>query len=159
MTTPLDTKLAPNFTFGELTATGNLRFVDVNRRAAEHFLKPLTELAEMAQVVRNKFGPVVIHSGFRCASLNTHVGGSATSQHCKGEAIDFHCTKASLTEVFDWIRKESKLEFGQLILEGARPEAPTWIHLSLGHPWRPKASSGQAMTYNKQDNKYVVVRD
>ena len=33
-------------------------------------------------------GPIKINSFFRCPELNTAIGGSSKSQHCKGQAID-----------------------------------------------------------------------
>ena len=44
-------------------------------------------------------GPIKINSFFRCPELNTAIGGSKTSQHCKGQAMDIddtfgRCTNA-----------------------------------------------------------------
>ena len=33
-------------------------------------------------------GPIKVNSFFRSPELNTKIGGSKTSQHCKGQAID-----------------------------------------------------------------------
>ena len=33
-------------------------------------------------------GPIKVNSFFRSAELNEAIGGSKTSQHCKGQAID-----------------------------------------------------------------------
>lgn len=98
----------------------NPKAQDAIRKLCETLLEPL----------RAHFGkPVVIHSGYRCPDLNAAIGGSSTSQHPKGEAADFHVVGVSLQEVFDWIRKESGLPFGQVILEG---KIPLWVHLSTG---------------------------
>ena len=33
-------------------------------------------------------GPIRINSFFRCKALNKAIGGSTSSQHCKGQAMD-----------------------------------------------------------------------
>ena len=37
-------------------------------------------------------GPIKVNSFFRCLELNTAIGGSRTSQHMKGQAIDLDDT-------------------------------------------------------------------
>jgi hypothetical protein len=50
--------------------------------------------------------------------------------------------------VFRWIVSESGLRYGQVILEGHTPGEPTWIHLSLGEPWRVGSACRQALTFD-----------
>jgi hypothetical protein len=58
--------------------------------------------------------------------LNQKVGGSSTSQHCKGEAIDISAgSKAENKKLFDWCK--ANLVFDQLINEYDY----TWIHISF----------------------------
>lgn len=152
----LNTKLAPNFTFGELTSTGHANLLTKNRQEAATYLEAGKALAAMLQVVRDHFKkPLHVHSAFRGPTLNAAVGGSKTSQHMKFEACDFHVDGFTLQEVFDWIRKESGLKYGQVILEGRQPGKPTWIHLSLGEPWREASKSRQQLSYD--GSKYTTV--
>lgn len=142
-------KLAKNFTFGELTTTSRKELAAKNAAEAVDFLDAGKALAAMLQAVRDHFGkPVKVHSGFRGRTLNAAVGGAETSQHLTFQAADFHVEGVELVDVFDWIRKSSGLPFGQVILEGASPENPTWIHLSLGEPWRPAAKCRQALRFD-----------
>lgn len=142
-------KLAKNFTFGELTTTSRKELAAKNAAEAVDFLNAGKALAAMLQAVRDHFGkPVKVHSGFRGRTLNAAVGGAETSQHLTFQAADFHVEGVELVDVFDWIRKSSGLAFGQVILEGASPANPTWIHLSLGEPWRPAAKCRQALRYD-----------
>ena len=63
--------LSPHFTFEELTRTSQTALQDKNRQEAQAFLKPLTELAELLEVIRTHFGkPLKINSGFRGAAVN-----------------------------------------------------------------------------------------
>jgi hypothetical protein len=142
-------KLAKNFAFGELTTTSRNELAAKNAAEAVDFIDAGRALAAMLQAVRDHFGkPVKVHSGFRGRTLNAAVGGAETSQHLTFQAADFHVEGVDLVTVFDWIRKESGLPFGQVILEGASPANPTWIHLSLGEPWRPVAKCRQALRYD-----------
>lgn len=142
-------KLAKNFTFGELTTTSRKELAAKNAAEAVDFLDAGKALAAMLQAVRDHFGkPVKVHSGFRGRTLNAAVGGAETSQHLTFQAADFHVEGVELVDVFDWIRKSSGLAFGQVILEGSSPANPTWIHLSLGEPWRPAAKCRQALRFD-----------
>lgn len=77
-------------------------------------------------------GPLGVSSFYRCDELNKAIGGSATSQHVKGEAIDIDCDMyghSTNKEVFDFIR--NNLTFDQLIWEFGSEENPGWVHVSL----------------------------
>ena len=92
----------------------------------------MTAVALMiCQPVRDHFGKVVgINSGYRSPALNKAVGGSATSQHCNGQAADFESTKISNPDLAKWISEN--LIFDQLILEfydGVDPNSG-WVHCS-----------------------------
>jgi hypothetical protein len=150
-------KLSPHFSFGELTNTSHSSLIQTNRQQAIPLLKAGKALCiDLLEPIRERFGPVIIHSGFRGISLNNAVGGSKSSQHMKFEAADFHCANATLQEVFDWVRKESGLHYGQLILEGRSPGKPTWIHISLGAPWRDSDSCMQALRFDGSQYTRVV---
>tara|TARA_X000001382_G_scaffold120960_1_gene102896 strand:- start:319 stop:774 length:456 start_codon:yes stop_codon:yes gene_type:complete len=75
-------------------------------------------------------GPIKINSFFRCPKLNTAIGGSHKSQHCKGQAIDIddtfgRCTNA---EMYHWIKDH--LDFDQMIWEFGDDDNPDWVHIS-----------------------------
>lgn len=82
--------------------------------------------------IRLHFGPVTITSGFRCATLNQKIGGSSRSQHKKGEAADFVIAGQSNREAWEWIVKESGLDFDQVIAEFVGKNGTEgWIHISF----------------------------
>ena len=138
--------LTEHFSFEELTRTGQASLQDANRREAEPYIPRLTELARMLEVVRAKFGPVRINSGFRGPAVNAAVGGSTSSQHSKGEAADIVCASTTVEELHRWIVVESGLRFGQCILE--KPPGKSWVHLSLGEPYRPDAKCRESLTFD-----------
>jgi len=75
-------------------------------------------------------GPIKINSFFRSPELNKAIGGSATSQHCKGQAIDIDDTfgKATNAEMFYWIKEH--MDFDQMIWEFGDDDNPDWVHIS-----------------------------
>ena len=83
--------------------------------------------------IRRYFGsPIHISSGYRSKALNTAIGGSLTSQHCSGEAIDIDMdgSTSGVTNkhVFDYIKQH--LNFDQLIWEFGTKDNPDWVHVS-----------------------------
>lgn len=80
-----------------------------------HILDPLREKLAL---------PIVITSGYRSPQVNRLIGGSQSSQHCKGEAADLYCRYRSIESLFNEIRR-SDLAFDQVIDEFGR-----WVHIS-----------------------------
>ena len=98
----------------------------------------LYQLTNMQVVAENIFeplrkwvrGPIKINSFLRVPDLNQAVGGSKSSQHCEGRAIDIddsygHKTNA---EMFEYIREN--LDFDQIIWEFGDDNNPDWVHVS-----------------------------
>ena len=73
--------------------------------------------------------PIRISSMFRGKALNEAVGGSSSSQHCKGEAMDIQGTNGvTNAELYYFIR--DNLDFDQLIWEYGTDKEPAWVHVS-----------------------------
>lgn len=126
-------KLSNNFSLAEMikSQTAIRRGID-NSPANDEHLDNLKFLAEnVLQPVRDHFGPTVINSGYRSPDLNEAVGGSSSSQHCKGQAADIEVPGTPTSELAEWI--ESNLEFDQLILEGYTKGITNsgWVHVSV----------------------------
>lgn len=94
--------------------------INVMRLTAERVFQP----------VRDHFGkPIRVSSFYRSPAVNKAVGGSATSQHRTGEAIDMQGTNGlTNAEIFEYIRKN--LDFDQLIWEYGNSTEPAWVHVS-----------------------------
>ena len=75
-------------------------------------------------------GPIRVNSFFRSEKLNKAIGGSKSSQHCKGQAIDIDDTGCRKTnaKMFKFINDE--LDFDQMIWEFGDDNNPNWIHVS-----------------------------
>jgi zinc D-Ala-D-Ala carboxypeptidase len=96
------------------------------------------ELARMKNVatkifdkVRDHFGvPIKVSSFFRSKELNAAVGGSKTSQHMTGEAIDMQAlSKITNVQIYNYIK--DNCDFDQLIWEYGNDTNPAWVHVSL----------------------------
>ena len=76
---------------------------------------------------------VPITSFYRCPELNKRIGGSKTSQHCKGEAIDLDFDQMKVPfnnkDLFYFIK--DNLIFDQLIWEFGTNLKPDWVHVSF----------------------------
>ena len=104
-----------------------------NTPSGEH-LENFKMLAEnVFEKIREHFGaPIHISSGYRSKELNKAIGGSATSQHCSGEAIDIDmdgsANGVTNAQVFNFIK--DNLQFDQLIWEFGSDTNPDWVHVS-----------------------------
>ena len=72
--------------------------------------------------------PIKNTSFYRSPLVNKKVGGSITSQHVKGEAMDLQAIHGTNKEIFDYIRKH--LIYDQLIWEFGNDIEPDWVHVS-----------------------------
>ena len=82
------------------------------------------------QKVRDHFEkPIRVSSGYRSKALNKAVGGSKSSQHITGEALDIQGTNGvTNAEIFYYIK--DNLDFDQLIWEYGNEDNPAWVHVS-----------------------------
>ncbi len=82
--------------------------------------------------LREHFGiPIGISSGFRSVELNSKIGGSKSSQHCQGKALDIDgdiFDGISNKKIFEYIKKSCT--FDQLIWEFGSENHPDWVHVS-----------------------------
>jgi hypothetical protein len=156
----VESRLSPHFTFRELTKTSHRHYQEDNIRGGLNNYKKLQAVAtDLLEPVRVHYHlPLIVTSGYRYPALNSAIGGSKKSQHMKAEAADFHVNGADLTKVWKWIAYDSDVMFGQIILEGWAANRPTWIHISLGDPYRTSWKCGQILTWNKKDGYRYVGR-
>ena len=101
-------------------------------------------------------GPIKINSFFRSPDLNTAIGGSSKSQHCKGQAIDIDDTYGRMTnaEMYHWIKEH--LEFDQMIWEFGDDDNPDWVHVSYVSPEDNRNRCLKAYRENGK-TKYMVI--
>jgi zinc D-Ala-D-Ala carboxypeptidase len=128
-------KLSQHLDLAEVTRSDSAKRKGISNMPTPEHIENFKKLAEnIFEPIRKHFGvPIMISSGYRSKALNTAIGGSLTSQHCSGEAIDIDMdgTANGVTNkmVFDYIK--SNLNFDQLIWEFGTKDAPDWVHVSF----------------------------
>lgn len=130
--------LSKHFTLAEMTRSQAAARLRINNAPGPKEIAALKLVCEkVLEPVRVHFGkPIIISSGYRAPAVNKAIGGAATSQHCKGEAVDWEIPGLSNYEVAEWVHRH--LNYDQLILEHYTPGQPNsgWIHTSYRVPYR-----------------------
>jgi hypothetical protein len=103
-----------------------------NTPTEEHELNLHLIASEIFEPIRTHFNVAIgISSGYRGKALNKAIGGSKTSDHCKGMALDIDADifgKLANVDIFNYIK--DNLEFKQLIWEFGTDTNPNWVHCS-----------------------------
>jgi zinc D-Ala-D-Ala carboxypeptidase len=125
-------QLSKNLTLAEVTRSESAKRKGISNEPTAEHLENFKKLAiNIFQPIREHFNvPIHISSGYRSKALNTAIGGSLSSQHCSGEAIDIDMDGTSITnkQVFDYIK--DNLVFDQMIWEFGTDKNPDWVHVS-----------------------------
>lgn len=118
-----------------------------NEMNAEQLENAKFIVAKICDPLREWLGkPLKLNSGFRSLALNKAIGGSATSQHMKGEAVDLPIN----ADAFHYIK--DNLQFDQLIWEFGTKEQPQWVHVSIR---RDGKNRKQVLKAEKKNGKTV----
>ncbi len=115
------TQLTKNFSLHELTKSETALRYDMPNEPGSVEVANLVDLAaKVLQPIRDHYQKgVKINSGFRHPDVNAKVGGSRTSDHCKGMAADLEIPGVANADLAQWVK--DNLEFTQLILEFYTP--------------------------------------
>jgi hypothetical protein len=101
---------------------------------------------EILEPVRAKFDkPITITSGYRSEALCEAIGSKKTSQHAKGQAVDFEIMGTPNIKVAYWLI--NNVDFDQCILEYYKPDdgQAGWIHVSYNEKG---ANRKQVLTFD-----------
>lgn len=140
--------ITKNFSIQELSYSQTAVRRIINNVPTGQTLKNLEEATKnLFQPLRDALGvPISISSGYRSPALNKAIGGSNTSAHTYGFAIDFRVHGVPNTYLLAKrileICKENNLGFDQLILEFPSGDynnpdnsmPGSWIHLGYKSP-------------------------
>jgi len=158
--------LSPHFSLAECTASAKAKQLGIDNTPNAEQLSNMVYLCHrVLEPLRSYFKkPVVVNSMFRSVATNRAVGGSSTSQHCKGEAVDCEIVGVSNKSIADWVSEH--LEFDQVILEFHNPSDANsgWVHISLkrsGNNRRSKlvASKQNGATIYKSVADFDITND
>jgi hypothetical protein len=125
--------LSKNLSLVEATKSATAIKHGIANEPTQEHLQNLKLVAEnVFQPIREHFGkPLAVSSGYRSKALNDLIGGSKSSQHSKGQALDLDADVFggfTNADVFFFIKEN--LEFDQMIWEFGTNENPDWVHVS-----------------------------
>jgi zinc D-Ala-D-Ala carboxypeptidase len=139
-------KLSQHFTLAEATKSQTASRLGIDNAPDAETIERMKLVCEnILEPVRTQFNlPVTINSFYRSPRLNAEVGSKASSQHVKGEAVDFEVPGIPNAEVAEWVR--DNLDFDQCIKEFVEPavEGSGWVHVS----YVADGNRGECLTVN-----------
>jgi hypothetical protein len=127
-------QISKHLSLNEVSRSDTAKRKGIDNIPTKEHLENFKKLSDnVFEPIREHFKvPIFISSGYRSAALNEAIGGSSSSQHCKGEAIDIDMdgfnNGVSNADVFNYIVKN--LNFDQLIWEFGSDTNPDWVHVS-----------------------------
>lgn len=121
-------RLSKNFKLSEFLLSEVALRQDIDMTPPQEIIDNLSVLcADFLEPLRKELdSPIIITSGFRPEELNTFIGGSKTSSHMEGKAVDFWSISYKPLEVCRVIR-DMELGYDQNIHEFG-----SWVHLGIG---------------------------
>ena len=143
-------KLSPHFSLGELTKTkhqtadGNIPshvVIENLKRICENWLEDLRysyntlyclQPSEDYETSKN-VEPIIINSGYRSPAVNLLAGGSKTSNHLSGCAVDIRCAGKEqmirYASILLDIADGTKQDYDELLLE--QHGSVCWLHFAV----------------------------
>lgn len=129
------------FTIEELTKTSTGIKNTPNDEIKQHLeeliavIDPIREEWTKVCELNNWGNPAIyVHSGYRNEAVNDAVGGSKTSEHILGFALDFEPVNGKNLEFWNFMvdyLNSNNIPFSQLINEKPKCGIPSWIHFSI----------------------------
>ena len=134
--------LSEHMTLGEVTKSRHTEIDNIPSHVAiENLKRVCTWLEELRARART---PIVINSGYRSHQLNKKVGGSPTSNHLTGCAVDIRVTGIEQAMRYAVIlmdyADETKQDYDELLIERNK-SGGYWLHFAV----RPKDNRRKTM--------------
>jgi hypothetical protein len=125
-------KISEHISYKEGVRSSTAKRLGIDNTPSEFDLKRMKSISKnVFEPLREAVnGPIRINSFFRCKQLNRAVGGSSTSQHCKGEAFDLDDSYGHMSNAGMYKFIKDNLSFDQMIWEFGDDENPDWVHVS-----------------------------
>lgn len=120
-------KISKHISYNEATKSSAAKAAKIDNTPGVVELSAMKLLAEKVfEPLREWYGkPIIINSFYRSSHVNKLVGGSKSSQHVNGQAIDITAgSKEENKKLFDWLN--ANVEYDQLINEYDY----SWVHVS-----------------------------
>lgn len=149
-------KMTKNFNYYEMINSTTAKKYNIDNNCPSSLIDNLQKTAEMMQSIRDFYGKgITITSGYRCPKLNTKIGGSKTSAHTQGNAVDTKPADCNMKDyqkkVLEWAKINN---FDQIIIE--KPDKngiASWIHIGRINNGKQRK---QILIYT--GGKYVIMK-
>ncbi len=140
-------RLSDHFSLAELTVSATAARKGISNVPPSLVLDTLVLTADRMEKVRALLGdhPIIVLSGYRSPAVNAAVGGSKSSAHMTGHAVDFICPRFGTPAQVAAHLAKHLTGFDQLIEEFGE-----WVHVGFGPGRR-----GQKLTARKQNGRTV----
>ena len=140
-------RLSKHFSLEEMTRSMVAARKGIDNTPGAGEIKNLENVCyEILEPVRAHFDkPIMVSSGYRSEALCEAIGSKKTSQHAKGQAVDFEINGVPNIKIAYWLK--NNVDFDQLILEFYSKDDPAggWVHVS----YNEKGSNRkQVLTYD-----------
>lgn len=124
-----------------------------NTPTQEHFEAMFLLATKVYDPLCKKLGAKLPFTSFyRSPKLNRAIGGSANSQHSKGQAMDIDVdSMANITNSVVFNAILNLFDFDQLIWEFGDSKNPAWVHVS----YKKKGNRKQVLVASKVNGKTV----
>lgn len=141
-------KLTEHFSLEEFTYSTTAKRLKIENKIPDHLMANIQFTAKKLELVRKVLAhPIIITSGYRCPALNNQVGGSQTSAHTKGLAVDFHCAYGNPKQICQRLIM-ADVEFDKIIQEYNQ-----WVHIEFSHINQRR----RVLTAVKQNGKTIYL--
>ena len=131
---------------------------NIDNTPNEEIIDHLTEMVDnLLDPLREVWGSAIkVSSGYRCEKLNKAVGGSKTSSHLFGFAVDLLPVNGLIDEFFEFVKNyllSNNIPFDQLIDEHSK--GTHWIHIG----WKNFNGEQRKQVKVYKDGKYYFITD
>lgn len=122
-------RLSAHFTLAEMTFSATAARKGIPNVAPPAIVDQLVLTADRMEKVRQLLGnkPIRVLSGYRSDAVNRAVGGSATSAHRTGHAVDFTCPEFGTSAQVAAHLAKHLTGYDQII-----EEFGSWVHIGFG---------------------------
>lgn len=121
------------FTIKEMTYSQTAWELGINNTPTKEIKENIKELISWLDPLREAWGsPIIVSSGYRCHKLNKAVGGSETSVHMIGYAVDLYPKNGRFESFCQFVKEyvqNNDLSYDQIIQEKAGKTK--WLHIGL----------------------------
>ncbi len=140
-------RLSDHFSLAELTVSATAARRGISNVPPPLVIDTLILTADRMEKVRALLGdkPIIVLSGYRSPAVNAAVGGSKSSAHMTGHAVDFICPRFGTPAQVAAHLAKHLTGFDQLI-----EEFGDWVHVGFGPGRR-----GEKLTARKVNGRTV----